>query len=89
MLCVIRRERRGVLHLDKYSPPKAIGSMGGRGEKKRKRKEEKKKEKEKEKERKKERQRKGKRTNSSLINKQRSCSSEQICTSRGRGSLLL
>ena len=23
MLCVMRRERRGVLHLDKYSPPKA------------------------------------------------------------------
>ena len=82
----MRRERRGVLHLDKYSPPKEIGSVE-RGEKRGKRKEEKKREKEKEK--KEERQRKGKRTNSSLINKQRSCSSERICTSRGRGSLLL
>ena len=35
MLCVMRRERRGVLHLDKYSPPKAI-CLGGRGEKKKK-----------------------------------------------------
>ena len=85
MLFVIRRERRGVPQLDKYSPPKAICSVG-RGEKKGKRKEEKKREKEKEKEE--ERQRKGKRTSSSLINKQRSCSSERICTSRGRGSLL-
>ena len=50
MLCVMRRERRGVLHLDKYSPPKAICSVG-RGEKKGKIKEEKKREKEKEKER--------------------------------------
>ena len=63
---VMRRERRGVLHLDKYSPPIAICSVG-RGEKKGKRKEEKKREKEKEKEE--ERQRKGKRTSSSLINK--------------------
>ena len=47
MLWVMRREGRGVLHLDKYSPPKAICS-GGRGEKKGKRKEEKKTEKEKE-----------------------------------------
>ena len=47
MLCVIRREGRGVLHLGKYSPPKAICS-GGRGEKRGKRKEEKKREKEKE-----------------------------------------
>ena len=47
MLCVMRRERRGVLHLDKYSPPKAICSVGG-GEKKGKRKEKKKREKEKE-----------------------------------------
>ena len=86
MLCVMRRERRGVLHLDKYSPPKQIGSME-RGEKKGKIKEEKKTEKEKEK--KEERQRKGKRTNSSMINKQRSYTSEWICTSRGRGSLLL
>ena len=52
MLCVMRRVGRGVLHLDKYSPPKAICS-GGRGEKKGKRKEKKKREKEKEKERKK------------------------------------
>ena len=76
MLCVMRREGRGVLHLDNYSPPKGIFSVG-RGEKKEK------------KEKKEERQRKGKRTSSSLINKQRSCSSEQICTLRGRGSLLL
>ena len=48
MLCVMRRERRGVLHLDKYSPPKEICSVG-RGEKKGKRKEEKKREKKKEK----------------------------------------
>ena len=82
----MRREIRGVLHLDKYSPPKAICSGGKRREKgKKKRGEEKRKRKEKEEER----QRKGKRTNSFLINKQRSCSSEQICTSRGRGSLLL
>ena len=67
MLCVMRREGRGVLHLDKYSPPKAIFSVG-RGEKKGKRKEEKKIEKEK-KRKKEERQRKGKRTSSSLINK--------------------
>ena len=86
MLCVMRRERRSLLHLDKYSPPKEICSVGERGEKKGKRKEEKIREKEKEK--KEERQRKGKRTSSSLINKQRSRSSERICTSRGRGSLL-
>ena len=43
MLFVMRREGRGVLHLDKYSPPKAICSVE----------EEKKREKEKEKERKK------------------------------------
>ena len=48
MLCVMRRERRSVLHLDKYSPPKEIFSVV-RGEKKGKRKEEKKREKEKEK----------------------------------------
>ena len=75
MLCVMRRERRGVLPLDKYSPPEAVCS-GGRGEKKGKRKEEKKIEKEKEK--KEERQREGKRTSNSLINKQRSCISEPI-----------
>ena len=34
MLCVMRRERRGVLHLDKYSPPKAKGVRWKRGEKK-------------------------------------------------------
>ena len=47
MLCVMRRERRGVLHLDKYSPPKAICSGRKRREKgkkeKRRRKEKKKK----------------------------------------------
>ena len=48
MLCAMRKERRGVLHLDKYSPPKVVCSVS-RGEKKGKRKEEKKKEKEKEK----------------------------------------
>ena len=57
MLCVMRRERRGVLHLDKYSPPKAICSVG-RGEKKGKIKEEKKREKEKRKERRKTTERK-------------------------------
>ena len=33
MLCVMRKERRGVLHLDKYSPPKAnlFGGGGGGG----------------------------------------------------------
>ena len=37
MLCVMRRERRGVLHLDKYSPPKAnlFGGRGGGGAKRR------------------------------------------------------
>ena len=39
ILCVMRREGRGVLHLDKYSPPKGIcsgggGGGGGRGEEK-------------------------------------------------------
>ena len=89
MLRVMRRERRGVLHLDKYSTPKAICSVGKEERKRKNGKEEKKKEKEKEKEKKEERQQKGKRTSISLINKQRSCSSEQIYTSRGRGSLLL
>ena len=41
MLCVIRREIRGVLHLDKYSPPKAICSVGKRREKWKKKGEEK------------------------------------------------
>ena len=77
ILCVMRREGRGVLHLDKYSPPKGICSEG-RGEEKGKRKR-----------KKEERQRRGKRTSSSPINKQRSYSSERIYTSRGRGSLLL
>ena len=86
ILCIMRRERRGVLHLDKYSPPRAIcsgggGGGGGGGEEE--------KEKGKRKRKKEERQRKGKRTSSSLINKQRSCSNERICTSRGRGSLIL
>ena len=60
MLCVMGRERRGVLHLDKYSPPKANwcvcvwggGGGGGGGEGERKR------EKEKEKERRKRTERK-------------------------------
>ena len=82
----MRRERRGVIHLDKYSPPKAIGSVERDTEKGKIKKEKKR---EKEKEKKEERQRKGKRTSSSLINKHRSCSSERICTSRSRGSLLL
>ena len=38
MLCVMRREGRGVLHLGKYSPPKGFffwgGGGGGGGEKK-------------------------------------------------------
>ena len=38
MLCVMRRERRGVLHLDKYSPPKSNlwGEKGREKEKKKK-----------------------------------------------------
>ena len=89
MLCVMRREGRGVLHLGKYSPPKEICS--GEEERKREKKkrgEEKRKIKRKRKIKKEERQRKGKRTSSYLINKQRSCRSERICTLRGRGSLL-
>ena len=35
MLCVMRRERRGVLHLDKYSPPKANLFEQKEGERKR------------------------------------------------------
>ena len=50
MLCVMRREGRGVLHLDKYSPPKEICS-GRRGEKKGKKKEKKRKKKDNGKER--------------------------------------
>ena len=38
MLCVMRRERRGVLHLDKYPPPKEIGSVEREEKKKKKRK---------------------------------------------------
>ena len=38
MLCVMRREGRGVLHLDKYSPPKAICSGGKMREKEKKKK---------------------------------------------------
>ena len=46
LLCVMRREGRGVLHLGKYSPPKAI-CYGKRREKgKKKREEEKRKKKE-------------------------------------------
>ena len=46
MLCVMRRERRGVLHLDKYSPPKQNWFGGKRREKgKKKREEERRKEK--------------------------------------------
>ena len=70
MLCVIRRERRGVLHLDKYSPPK---EKLVRWKKREKGKEKRGEEKRKEKEKKEERQWKGKRTSSSLINKQRGC----------------
>ena len=51
MLCVMRREGRGVLHLGKYSPPKAIYS----GEEERKREKEKRRRKEKKKKKKKER----------------------------------
>ena len=53
----MRRERRGVLHLDKHSPPKAICSVG-RGEKKGKMKEEEEKRKRKRKERRKTTERK-------------------------------
>ena len=35
MLCVMRIERRGVIHIDKYSPPKEIGLVGGKEERKR------------------------------------------------------
>ena len=52
MLCVMRREGRGVLHLDKYSPPKAICSVG-RGEKKREKEKMRRKEKKKKKRKKK------------------------------------
>ena len=49
MPCVMRRERRGVLHQDKCSPPKAICSVGKeerkREKEKRRRKEKKKKKK--------------------------------------------
>ena len=51
MLCVMRREGRGVLHLDKYSPPKAICSV----EEERKREKEKRRIKEKKKKKNKER----------------------------------
>ena len=47
MLCVMRREGRGVLHLGKYSLPKAICSVEDE-RKREKRKDEKKREKEKE-----------------------------------------
>ena len=40
MLCVMKRERRGVLHLDKYSPPKGICSEGKRRRKRKKKKKE-------------------------------------------------
>ena len=43
MLCVMRRERRGVLHLDKYSPPKEICSVGKEKKKREKEKKRKKK----------------------------------------------
>ena len=39
ILCVMRREGRGVLHPDKYSPPKAICSEGKREEEKKREKE--------------------------------------------------
>ena len=38
ILCVMRREGRGVLHLDKYSPPKENLFEGEKGEKKKKKK---------------------------------------------------
>ena len=88
MLCVMRRERRGVLHLDKYSPPKA--KRGSVEEERKREKEKRRRKKRKEKKKKEERQRKGEKiTSSSLIYEQRSCSSEQIYASRGRGSLQL
>ena len=51
MLCVMRREGRCVLHLDKYSPPKETCSV----EEERKREKEKRRRKEKKKKKKKER----------------------------------
>ena len=53
MLCVMRREGRGVLHLDKYPLPKAICSMEEerKREKEKRRKEKKKKKKKKKEER--------------------------------------
>ena len=47
MLCLMRRERRGVLHLDKYSPPKAKLVWWEEERKREKRKEKKKREKKK------------------------------------------
>ena len=38
MLCVVRSERRGLVHLDKYSPPKEIFSVEREEKKKKKRK---------------------------------------------------
>ena len=69
MLCVMRRERRGVLHLDKSSPPK-INWWGGMEEKKK--------------------GKKGKENEEFYdLTNGRVASSEGICTSRGRGPLLL
>ena len=50
MLCVMKREGRGVLHLDKYSPPKENCSLeeGRKREKEKRRRKEKKKKKKKE-----------------------------------------
>ena len=51
ILCVMRREGRGVLHLDKYSPPKGICSEGKMRRKRKKKKEKERKNKENGKER--------------------------------------
>ena len=56
MLCVMRREGKGVLHLGKYSPPKAICSM--EDERKREKEKRRRKEKKKKKERRKTTERK-------------------------------
>ena len=84
MLCIMRRERRGVLHLDKYFPPKA--KLFGV-------KEERKREEEKKIEKKKKRKKKdnGNEREPAVLRltNRGVASSERICTSRGRGFLLL
>ena len=84
MIFVMRRERRGVLHLDKYSPPNE-NLFGGKEERKR--------EEEKKRENKKNRKKKdnGKEREPAVLKftNRGVASNERICTSRGWGSLLL